>query len=238
MKKMVDIHTHILPALDDGAHSMKEAVNMARMAYEDGIRHIVATPHHHWVPLPYKDMKSKVNKLQSKIDEAGIDIKIHTGHEVHLYHQTLLDLEREHICSLAGENYLLVEPDFYIYDDATDEILEELFAKGFKLVMAHPERILPLIGNFHKIEWFVERGGLVQLTAKSLYSDAQPNILAASKELLQNDMAQIIASDMHGVSYRPAGLSRARAIAASWTNDNKAWKMVRETPASVIGVDL
>ena len=51
-------------------------------------------------------------------------------------------------------------------------------------------------------------------------------------------MAHIIASDMHGVSYRPAGLSRARAIAASWTDENKAWKMVRETPASVIGVVL
>ena len=231
---MVDIHTHILPALDDGADSMQEAVTMARMAYDDGIRHIVATPHHHWVPIPFKEMKSMVDALQASIDEAGIDIKIHTGHEVHLYRQTLLDLQRKHVCSLAGGSYLLVEPDFYNYDDATDKILEELFERGFDLVMAHPERILPLIGNFHKIEWFIERGGLIQLTAKSLYPNAKPDILEASIELLQNDMAHIIASDMHGKSYRPAGLKRARDIAATWVGEKKARAMVTDTPMKVI----
>ena len=233
---MIDIHTHILPTLDDGADSMKEAVTMARMAYEDGIRHVVATPHHHWALLSTNALQRKVNALQASIDKVGIDLKVHIGQEVHLYHKTIRDLEAKQVTSLAGGKYLLVEPDFFHYDEATDELLEELFARGYGLVMAHPERILPLIGNFHKIEWFVERGGLVQLTAKSLYPEARPDILNASKELLQNDMAHIIASDMHGKSYRPAGLSRARAIAASWTSEEKAWQMVTETPANVIGL--
>lgn len=231
---MVDIHTHILHGIDDGPDSMKESVQMAQMAYDDGIRHVVATPHHHWARFALPDMKRKVSNLQAAIHDKDIDLTIHTGHEVNIPNLDLDDLESDAICRLAQGKYLLVEPDFFNYDQATDDLLEELFERDFKLVMAHPERILPLIGNFHKIEWFVERGGLVQLTAKSLYPEARPNILTASKELLKNDMAHIIASDMHDASYRPAGLSRARAIAASWIGDDKAWKMVTETPASVI----
>lgn len=231
---MIDIHSHILPNLDDGPQAIQESIAMARMAQADGITDIFCTPHHHWAHCDLEDMREHVDVLQYDLIRNGIAVQLYTGHEVHLYHQTKMDWYSGMALRLGESNYILVEPDFYHYTADTDALLELFFAEGLTPIMAHPERIEPIQANIGLIAWFVEAGGLTQLTAKSLTrNDASP-ARACAEELLRNDMAHIIASDAHGVTYRPIGLSAARQAAAQIVGEERAWAMVRETPQKII----
>lgn len=231
---MIDIHSHILPNLDDGPQSIEESITMARMAQADGISHIFCTPHHHWAHCDLEDMRVHVDALQIALIRNGIPVQLYTGHEVHLYQQTKLDWFSGMALRLGESNYILAEPDFYSYTAETDALLQLFFEQGLTPIMAHPERIVPIQENIGLIEWFVAAGGLTQLTAKSLTRDDGNPARACAEELLHNGMAHIIASDAHGATYRPIGLTAARQAAAQIVGEAAAWAMVRETPQKII----
>lgn len=231
---MIDIHTHILPNLDDGAKSMDEAIAMARMAHEDGITHIFCTPHHHWARFELEEMQFYVDQLQIILKRVGIPVQLYTGHEVHLYHKTLRDYFAGTVLSLGESPYILAEPQFDDYGTHTDELLRHFFAEGLTPIMAHPERIKPIQENLGLLEWFLEAGGLTQITAESLTRDDGVPARACVEEMLRNDMVHIIASDAHGADYRPIGLRAAREAAAAIVGEEKAWAMVKDTPQKIV----
>ncbi|MEZ4630725.1 MAG: CpsB/CapC family capsule biosynthesis tyrosine phosphatase [Deinococcales bacterium] len=230
---MIDIHSHILPAIDDGPDSLKDALHMARLAVRDGTEHIFCTPHHHWSRFGRSEMLRRVEALQKDINKYDLKLQLHIGHEVHLFAETWQDLEKNLVHSLGDSPYILAEPLFHHYGEDTDALLNELFDRGYTPIMAHPERIIPLQGHLQKIEWFLERGGLTQLTAKSLYPEADNDVRHTSREMVMNGMP----TSSLAICTTPAtvpSLSRARRIASSWVGEAKAWQMVRDTPAKIL----
>jgi protein-tyrosine phosphatase len=232
---MIDIHTHILPAVDDGAHTMVEALEMARIAKADGITHMIATPHHRdCTPLSRREVARRVAELQAKLDEAHIPLTVLPGHEVRLYRDMFDDWAREMAGPLGHSRYVLAEPLFHHYDHHTDEILFELFERGYIPIMAHPERIRPIQKNLALLEPFLARGGLTQLTAESLTSDQDWPARKTATEMLQRGMAHIIASDAHKPYRRKPILSSARDAAAEWVGETQAQAMVTVIPRAII----
>lgn len=236
---MVDIHTHILAGVDDGATSIRESVAMARLAVEDGTRYLFATPHHNpYESLLRHEVAERVAQLQVELDLAGVDLTVLPGHEVHLYDGVLQDWDNQRAGPLGGSRYLLAEPDFYRFNAKTDDILAEFTARGYLPILAHPERIIPIQHDLTLIEPFLARGGWVQLTAGSLLLSANSPARIAAETMLRQGMVHILASDAHNVTSRLPGLTRACYAAAQIVGLEKAQAMVTTTPMMIVEAAL
>jgi len=235
----VDIHTHILPDLDDGASNLNESLEMARIAAADGTTHLFATPHHRdYRSLSRYNVADRVAELQSKLDETDIQLTLIPGHEVRLYDDMFDDWDKELAGPLGGSRYVLAEPLFHRYNKRTDDMLFELFDRGYIPIMAHPERISPIQENLSLIEPFLARGGLTQLTADSLTFDRDWRAKKTAETMLRNDMAHIIASDAHKPYRRKPQLSAACKAAALIVGEAQATAMVSTTPLAVVNDEL
>jgi len=231
----IDIHTHILPALDDGAANLKEAVEMARIAAADGTTHLFATPHHRdFGPLPQQDVNRRVAELQTNLDSEGIPLTLIPGYEVRLYETMLEDWDDNLAGPLGHSRYVLAEPLFHHYDKQTDAMLFELFDRGYIPIMAHPERIRPIQENLSLIEPFLARGGLTQITANSLVYKRDWRANQTAQTMLRHGMGHIIASDAHKPYRRKPVLSAAKEAAAALVGQAQAEAMVSTHPLAVV----
>ncbi len=232
---MIDIHTHILPGIDDGASNIQEAIDMARIAVEDGITHLFATPHHrNFTRLSRPDVVQRVANLQTRLDAKNILLTLIPGYEIRLYDDMFADWDDEMAGPLGQSRYVLAEPLFRHYDNHTDDMLFELFDRGYMPIMAHPERIRPIQDNLSLIEPFLERGGLTQITSQSLVSDRDWRAKQTSEEMLRNGMVHIIASDAHKPYRRKPELSAARKAAAGIVGETQATNMVTTYPMAIV----
>ncbi|MCB0191001.1 MAG: capsular biosynthesis protein [Anaerolineae bacterium] len=232
---IVDIHTHILPGVDDGAADYSEALEMARMAVADGTTHLFATPHHRdCTPLTRTEVADRVAKLQDKLDKANIPLTVIPGHEVRLYNDMLDDWAKELAGPLGNSRYVLAEPLFHHYDKHTNAMLFELFDRGYIPIMAHPERILPIQKDLSLIEPFLERGGLTQITSGSIFSSKDRLAHQTAQTMLRNGMAHIIASDAHKPYRRRPILTKAGQAAARIVGSMQAEAMISTNPAAIV----
>jgi len=232
---MIDIHTHILPDVDDGARGLAEALSMARIAVEDGITHLFATPHHRdYTRLSRVNVAERVTQLQTRLNSEQIPLTLLPGYEVRLYDDMFDDWDDGFAGPLGSSHYVLAEPQFLHYDAHTDAMLFELFERGYTPIMAHPERIIPLQNNLALIEPFLMRGGLTQITSESLTNDRDRRAKQVAEEMLKNGMVHIIASDAHKPYRRKPVLREARDIAAKIVGTEQAEAMVSANPMAVV----
>jgi protein-tyrosine phosphatase len=232
---MIDIHTHILPGVDDGARDLAESLAMARLAVADGLTHLIATPHHRdYTPLSRLEVAQRVAQLQAELDKANIPLTLLPGYEVRLYDDMFDDWAKEVAGPLAHSRYVLAEPLFHHYDKHTEAMLLELFERGYIPLMAHPERIRPIQDNLALIEPFLIRGGLTQITATSLTSNGVWRDKNVAETMLRNGMVHLIASDAHHSYHRPPTLAAARNAAAAIVGQVEAEAMVSARPMAII----
>jgi protein-tyrosine phosphatase len=232
---MIDIHTHILPGVDDGARDLAESLAMARQAVADGLTHLFATPHHRdYTPLSRLEVAQRVAQLQAEFDQAGLPLTLLAGHEVRLYDDMFDDWDNNLAGPLGSSLYVLAEPLFAHYDKQTDAMLFELFERGYTPVMAHPERIRPIQENLALIEPFLARGGLTQITASSLIGNSDWRARKTAETMLRHGMAHLISSDAHHSYHRPPALSAARDAAAAIVGLDQATAMVSTRPMAIV----
>ena len=232
---MIDIHSHILPGVDDGARDLAESLAMARLAVADGLTHIFTTPHHRdYSPHSSADVAQRVAQLQAALDKAGIPLILLPGHEVRLYDDMFDDWDNNLAGPLGDSRYVLAEPLFHRYDQHTDAMLFELFERGYLPIMAHPERIRPIQDNLALIESFLARGGLTQITADSLTSNNDWRAKKTAETMLRNGMVHVIASDAHHAYHRTPTLAAARDAAAVIAGEEQARAMVSTRPMAVV----
>lgn len=197
---LVDIHNHLLPGIDDGASTTEDSVALIRRFGELGIKNFISTPHvmNDYYPNTPETIHAALNKLRAALDKAGMgDVRINAAAEYMLDHSFLDILEAGNILSLI-EELVLVEMSYFQAPINLNEILFELQAKGYKPVMAHPERY----SYFHskKLEKFEElknRGCLFQLNILSLTGHYGTNVQEVAFRLLDMDMIDYIGSDTH-----------------------------------------
>ncbi|MFL5966876.1 MAG: tyrosine-protein phosphatase [Gaiellaceae bacterium] len=209
---MIDLHSHILPALDDGARDIDGALAIARAAVADGVRAIAATPHvRRDYPTSPKDMQAALERVREAVAGEQLEIDVLPGGEVALAEAATLDEETLRGFGLGGNrDVLLVETPYTGWPLAFGDVIVRLRGFGITPVLAHPERNREVQNDVSRLERLVTAGALVQVTAASLDGRLGRGVRACAQRLLELELVHLLASDAHAPELREAGLSRAR----------------------------
>jgi protein-tyrosine phosphatase len=205
---LVDIHSHVLFGMDDGARLLEDSLAMVRMAAEHGTTDLVATPHAN--PQSRFEPEVIAERLRQIEEGCGGALKLHTGCDFHLSFDNIHDaLANPRKYTIAQKNYLLVEfSDLLIFHN-TAEIFRWLLDAGMIPVITHPERNALLRLKIDKIAEWVAEGVRVQVTAQSLTGDFGKRAQSFSRELLKQGLLHVIASDGHDCVQRPPVMDSA-----------------------------
>ncbi len=196
---MIDVHAHILPGVDDGARDMENSLKIARQAEQAGVSTIVATPHlmEGVYQSDPEELQRVATQLQEEIDAAGIEIEILLGCELMLTHGTLRLLREEQVLSINDSRYVLVEfPQMRIPEDA-GELLYSVQMMGYTPILAHPERYTEIQRDPNLLYPWVKEGVIAQLNAGSLLGVFGSRVAETAEILLEHNLVQLVASDVH-----------------------------------------
>jgi protein-tyrosine phosphatase len=234
---VIDLHSHILPGLDDGPTCAAEALALCRLAAEDGTTVMVATPHmndglYHVGP---EDVFRGVRELQAQLDAHGLSLKILPGADVRA-DGDLANLVRggELLTVAGGGKYLMVELSPDVIPPRLAETFFGLQLMGVTPVLTHPERNAEIQERPGSLDALVRAGNLVQVTAASLTGDFGDRALRCANALLERRLVHLVASDAHSAERRPPGLSRARAAVTVAVGEAEAAQIFDLRPRQII----
>ena len=230
---MVDIHCHILPAVDDGAKSWDIAMKMCQMAAADGIEHIVATPH---ANDQFRYNREAHAALLAELSErAGGNPKLSLGCDFHMSFDNLKDvMEHPGRYTIDSTRYLLVEMSDYSIPPAMTTNLKKLIDIGLTPIITHPERNPVLRRSPARVLEWVELGCLVQVTANSMTGRWGTEALSCAEWLMKRKAVHVLASDAHGLGSRPPVLSEARTAAERIVGKPGATALVYDNPRAIV----
>ena len=230
---VIDLHSHILPGLDDGSRTVEDARELARRAAEDGVTAIAATPHvREDYPTRPQEMERGVLALREDFVEQGIPVDVLHGGELDLDRLASLDDDALRRFSLArSERYLLLEFPYSGWPSSLEETVNGLGLRGFTPVLAHPERNREVQRDPGRLAEPVRLGALVQLTAASVDGRIGRSSQRGARQLLAGGLAHVLASDAHTPEIREAGLA---AAAEAVGDDRLAAYLTAEAPAAIV----
>jgi protein-tyrosine phosphatase len=230
---MVDIHSHILPGIDDGSKSWEMTAEMCRMAAADGITHIVATPHSDHV---YAYDRERFTQLLGHLHDAGEGkLAFSLGCDFHFSYDNIRDaLDHPHRYTIGDTPYLLIEfSDHGIPPSVKDDVFA-LRSCGMRPIITHPERNQPLLKNPEMVLALIEHGCLVQVTANAVTGAWGSRSQKMAEWLLKKGAIHVIASDAHDPVRRRPILSEARDAIAKLANLDIAEALVTHNPTAIV----
>jgi protein-tyrosine phosphatase len=234
---MIDLHSHILPGVDDGPATLEESLELARSAAADGIRVIAATPHvRDDYPTTPTTMERLLAELRAAIQGEGIPIDVRPGGEIAIDWLDRLSDEDLVRFGLGGSpHYLLVEFPYAGWPLSLHEWVFRLVTRQITPVIAHPERNADVQANPDELRPLVDAGALVQITAASLDGRIGRSSKAAAIGLIERGLAHLLASDAHTPDVREAGLKAAAeavgdAALARWMTLEMPMAIVTDAP--------
>ena len=235
---VIDIHSHIMPEIDDGARNLEEAVEMARIAVQDGIERMVSTPHM-FNGLSQNPGPSEILDRVAALNEAvagacGGLLKILPGNEVHISHGIVDQVRHNQVTRINQRNYMLVEFPRVTVPVAAEELFDQLLFEGVQPILVHPERNSQIQADPSIVAALVEHGVLIQVTAMSVTGEFGPAAKICADTLLRRNCVHFLATDTHRTSSRPPILSKGRAAAAAIIGEDRARALVLDNPRAVI----
>jgi protein-tyrosine phosphatase len=234
---MIDLHSHILPGLDDGVRTVEESVELAREAAASGIEAIAGTPHvrHDWPTTP-EAMERAHAEVEAAVAAAGLEIRVLRGGELAL-EELDRPLEELRRFGLGGNPaVLLVETPYYGWPLDVEERLFRLRSAGILPLLAHPERNAEVQADPERVARLVRAGALVQITAASLDGRGGKRARATGLQLVADGLAHVVASDAHAPSVRKGGLD---SVAGAVGDASLAHWLTHDVPAALVaGTEL
>ncbi len=229
---MIDIHSHVLWGMDDGAETFEESAAMLQMAAAYGTTDIVGTPH---ANSQYKFDAGIVAEAILELSKLENIPRIHRGCDFHLSLENIQGALRDPSkYTINGLNYLLVEFADAFIPSATEEILGQFVARGIVPIVTHPERNPILSRSVSRLQKWTEMGCLLQVTAQSLTDRFGKAAQKVSWDLLRKGLVHVIASDAHDTMHRPPRLDHARELLTEQLGADTASMLLVENPMAVI----
>ncbi len=235
---MIDMHTHVIPGVDDGAPSLDAAIAMLRQAEADGTKVVVATPHQRH-PAGYdvtpEAARERLTDLSRAARAAGLGLELRLAAEVHFVEEVLPGLRSGRLLRLSAEgHWFLLELPVTFIPPHLEEAVFAFQTAGYFPVLAHPERNFEIIERPEIARRLRDRGVPLQVTAQSVTGGFGRGAEKAAKRLLKWGVVDVIASDAHHPERRPALLSAAVKAAAKIVGRERAEAMVTTEPARLL----
>ena len=233
---MIDLHCHILPAIDDGAREHSVSLEMARASVADGVSVLACTPH--ILPGLYHNsgpqIRQATQQLQEALNREGISLQLVTGADVHTVPDFMDGLRSGRLLTLADSRYVLVEPPHHVVPVRLEEFFFGLLVAGYVPVLTHPERLSWIKSHYAVIQALARAGVWMQVTAGSLAGDFGRHAQFWAERMLEEGCVHILASDAHDTQRRPPVLSGGRDLAAKRVGAREAEHLVMTRPLGII----
>ncbi len=229
---MIDLHCHVLPGIDDGPATIEGSIALAHSAYEQGTRAIVATPHVSWTyGNDSRTISLGVERTNAAFADAGIDVEVLPGAEIAITRAVELEDDELAALSLGGGGWLLVECPFASASIGLDGLVDELWERGHRVVLAHPERCPAFLRDPGLLESLVRAGALTSITAGSLAGQFGRTARRYSLGLLEAELVHNVASDAHDAEKRPPSI--ADELAQSGYGELSEW-LTEAVPSALV----
>ena len=236
---MIDLHSHVLPGIDDGAPDLEHALDLARAAADQGTRVLAATPHLRadFPQVRPDELATRCDEIRRAISDAGIELEVVQGGEAGVMWAVNADDDELRAGSYGARGTdLLVETPYGPLNDSFEQLLFTLPERGYRLLLAHPENNPTFQRDPARLHNLVERGVLVQVTARSLIrSERRKGARPLAEALVRDGVAHVLASDAHsGRHLRPPALGAGAAAAAELVGAACARWMVEDAPRAIL----
>lgn len=236
MEGFIDLHSHILPGLDDGARDVEESKAMLIQAWEEGIREIIVTPHFFASKksAPKERILESISVLEEAMTELGFFIKLYPGNELYYRSEAEELVEQGMVNTMAGSHYVLVEFDpMTEYSYLRNGILK-LVSYGYTPILAHTERYECLFKNKEKLKRVKEHGALIQVNSATLTKGMFDEMGKRGRYLMKKELLDFISSDSHSMGKRSPKLKEAAQVLVKKLGEKKAEKILFANPRAVI----
>jgi protein-tyrosine phosphatase len=235
---LIDIHTHVLPGLDDGPETAEESIALARAAADAGTRVMVATPHvREDYIFPLEEIPRRAETLNSELVELGVPLRVVAGGEVSITRVAELDDAELMGVSLGEGPYILLESPYTTIGGLLENTVFALQARGFRAVLAHPERSPAFQEDPRRLVDLVRKGVLCSVTAASITGTFGRRVRRYTLELFRGGLVHNVASDTHNVARRPPDLGPGlREIRSDMPRlaPQLSW-LTEDAPAAMLG---
>lgn len=234
---MIDIHNHLLYGVDDGSKSLELSIEVLKDLETAGITDIILTPH--YIPYsnysnPRSDNLERLEKLKREARRNNISINLYLGNEIFIDDSIYDLLEKNVISSLNNTNYILVELPMSGEFSGYQEIFKFLMSKGYKVVLAHPERYLSFQEDYRKAIELDEMGVYFQSNLDSLVGKYGPRAEELIKRLLRDNRISFLATDIHQKKHDYDKWKEAKNIALEYVTEEVFNALVKENPSMLI----
>lgn len=208
---MIEIHSHILPGLDDGPASTEEALKLAESAVEAGITKIIATPHHlnESHDNPRQEVEEATRLFELLLKEQDIPLQVRAGQEIRLHPRFMELWMNDELLTLASSKYILLELPYHEIPAYFPDLLHELRIRNLIPIIAHPERNAVLLREPEKLREFMTEGVLCQITAQSILGLFGRKVQKWCFHFCKQNGLHFISSDAHDLKHRNFALAVA-----------------------------
>ncbi|WP_155667078.1 tyrosine-protein phosphatase [Ornithinibacillus caprae] len=232
---MIDIHSHILPGIDDGAKTFTDSLVMAQAAVKQGIHTILATPHHQNGKYINEkpDITSLVKKLNEELQKESIPLTVLVGQETRIHGDMIHELETGKMATLNDTKYVFVEFPSSQVPRYAKQMLFDMQVAGYTPIIVHPERNQQIMEQPSILFDFVQKGALTQVTAASIVGKFGKNIKKFSHQLVDANLTHFLASDAHNTTSRGFVMREAYQVLRN-EHGNAAFYMFMENTQFLI----
>ncbi len=232
---VIDLHSHVLPGIDDGPETIEGSLALARAAAAAGTRTLVATPHVSWsYPNDAGTILGLVDELNARLAAEDTPLEIRPGAEIAVTRAGEIEPEQLARLSLGGGPWLLVECPFTPVATGMDALILDLQRQGHRVLLAHPERCPAFHRDRHALGALVRGGALTSITASSLVGRFGGEVRRFALELIREELVHNVASDAHDAVRRPPGM--AAELSEAGLDSLSEW-LTQQVPAAILNGD-
>ncbi len=234
--RYIDIHSHLLPGIDDGAKNLEMSMEMFRIAADNGIGQMIMTPHNK--PMHKNAGPAKIERMTQQLQEClkkeKIDLQLYTGNELYYRSDVLEELEGGNALTMANSGYVLIEfgpMDAYEYIRSG---IYKIMAGGYRPILAHVERYGNVCAKEERVRDLIAMGCYIQVNAGSIMGQYGLQTRLFTRRLLKQRLVHFVASDAHNTEKRSPAISECAKYLEKKFGEDYARRLLRDNPMCVI----